>query len=103
MKWREKPLDTIGDVLRAATSCQTPEDAESLLAVLKAENPEHAESNLGYMLGYCGLRERERLYKLFASCNHPVFGSGFGRGNDPTTEEALNAGIEAGKAAREGV
>ncbi len=55
-----------------------------------------AGQNLGYILGYYGKDIREEWYGCLASENtpvaHPIFGPEFGRGKDPTLEEALQAG-----------
>ena len=82
----------IGDI---CCSCKTPEEAKEFLDFYRKENPEGADHNLGYLFGYYGNETRERLYSLFP-VNHPIFGSGFGRGNDPTFKEAFEAGVKAG-------
>ena len=98
--WRDKPIDTIGQLLDACCSCETREDAESLLKAYRTICPDHAASNIGYILGYLGSEDRERLYALFSECNHPVFGGGFGRGKDVSPEEALEMGRRRGEELR---
>jgi len=85
-------FETMRDVLEACSGCQTKEEADEVLRRCKEDNPQYAEQNIGYMLGYLGKDERERLYPLFSTCNHPIFGSDFGRGYEPTTKEAFEAG-----------
>ncbi len=68
---------TIGTLLSLCTKCNTTEEATRLLELYRGVN-ESADSNLGYIFGYCGEKERSRLYDLFPVA-HPVFGAGFGR------------------------
>jgi hypothetical protein len=98
--WDGKEIRTLGELLDAAVSVTTREEAQEFLAAYKAVN-EHAAANIGYILGYLNPEERGRLYKLFEECSHPVFGSSFGRGDDPTAKEAFEAGLACGKAALE--
>ena len=90
---------TMGTILDLCLKCETEEDAKLVMEAYKKINPEHWAENLGYSFGYCGPEDRERLYKLFP-VNHPVFGSGFGRGNEPTQHEAFAEGLRLGKEAR---
>ncbi len=48
-----------------------------------------AASNIGYLMGYYGPEERQRIYGLFEDFNvaHPVFGR-----SEPTASEAMAAG-----------
>jgi len=92
---------TIGDLLKACCKCKTVEDANELLDEYKKTNPEHAEANIGYILGYLSDKERNRLYVLFKTCNHPIFGTGFGRGKDLTAKEAFDIGVKMGKESNE--
>jgi len=87
---------TIGDVLELCLKCKTQKQATRLLEAYRNFEPKFADQNLGYMFGYCSDKNRKRLYKLFP-VNHPVFGSGFGRGEDPTVEEAFRKGVEHAK------
>lgn len=91
-------METIGDILRRCLKCTTVEEA----VVFLKEYEEHvgdkdlAWKNLGYVFGYLDNEERERMYQLFP-VNHPFFGPGFGRGKDPTPQEAFDAGKKMGE------
>ena len=98
--WKDVEIRTMGDLMDAITKIKTKEEADEFMAVYAKEN-EHAASNIGYMLGYLDKVERERLYRLFEECSHPVFGHNFGRGSGPTAEGAFEAGVAMGKAALE--
>lgn len=82
----------IGSLLDLCCKVKKQEDAKLLLERYRAIN-QYADQNLGYIFGYCGAETRQRLYSLFP-VNHPIFGSGFGRGNEPTPTEAFNKGVE---------
>ncbi len=84
---------TISDLLMLCGEVQTKEEAQRVIERYKTVN-EHAEKNLGYIFGYLGQKERERLYNLFP-VNHPVFGSAFGRGYNPTPEECFEKGKQS--------
>ena len=87
---------TIGNLLDACAECKTQAEANGVLRRAKEDNPEYAEQNIGYILGYLSPNERERLYSLFSKCNHPIFGSSFGRGKDPSPEEVFEMGRKMG-------
>ena len=78
--WRGMAIGSVSDLLTAACSCQTSEDAASLLSTYAKAQREagYAESvarqNLGYALGYLGNEDRTRLYSLF-NLRHPIFGN----------------------------
>jgi len=72
---------SIHDILDICTKIETIEDAQRLLERYRAFEPQYADQNLGYILGYIEPPSlREKMYKLFP-VNHPVFGSNFGRNN----------------------
>jgi len=98
--WREAEIITMGDLMKAIQSVQTREDADALVTAYSAIN-ENAPDNIGYMLGYLGAEERERVARLFTQCSHPVFGHNFGRGATPTAEAAFEAGLARGQAMKE--
>lgn len=53
-----------------------------------------AAANIGYLMGYYEVEERQRVYGLFAKfdVSHPVFGR-----SEPSPEEAFAAGEKLGK------
>ena len=82
---------TYGELLGACHNCQTQKDAEQVIQKALEDSP-HAKENIGYLLGYMGPEERERLYALFSDCNHPIFGSSFGRGKNILPKKLLRQG-----------
>lgn len=84
----------IGDM---CCKCETEEEAMRFLEKYREYSPEHADGNLGYLFGYYGEETRKRLYSLFKTCNHPIFGQKFGRGYEPTPDEAVEKGKQFGK------
>lgn len=56
-----------------------------------------ARHNLGYILGYFGDETQKLWYGALPDVSHPIFGPSFGRGGNPTPEEAFNAGVEFAK------
>jgi len=69
--WLDRPIITIGELFGAVSAIHTPEEAELFMEAYRAVN-EHADANVGYVIGYSSDTERERLYKLFGLA-HPVF------------------------------
>ena len=70
--------------------------------VWNVDTPEIAHKNLGYIFGYCNTEDRKKLYTLFP-VNHPIFGSEFGRGSDPSLEDAFKIGEKMGEEIKEGM
>jgi hypothetical protein len=70
-------------------------------ASIKGRERETARSNVGYILGYYSDETMKLWYANLPDVNHPVFGSGFGRGKEVTPEEAFAKGIEMGKKLKE--
>jgi len=87
---------TYRELLRACCQCRTRRDAEEVLDKAKGGNPKFAEANIGYLLGYLSEEERNRLYKLFPSCDHPIFGASFRHGKEPSPKQALMIGWAQG-------
>lgn len=72
--WDGAKLDTIRDLLDGASKAQREGRAQEFLAAYRAVN-EHADQNIGYILGYVEPPERRReLYEAF-TVTHPVFGA----------------------------
>lgn len=97
---------TTDEEIKAAYEAMVGENEKALL---EDPDPNHelnakelTDTNLGYMLGYYDTETRERWYGLLGSVSHPIFGHGFGCGNDPTPEEALEKGQEMAEATDEG-
>lgn len=71
MKWHGKELNTAGQVCNALRTIHTQEDADTFMAGMRKEGPEHAGANVGYIIGYMNAEDRERLYKLLGVV-HPA-------------------------------
>ena len=62
------------------------------------ENAESiAKSNVGYILGYYSDDVQSLWYGTLNDVSHPIFGSGFGRGQEITPEDAFEMGKNWGK------
>lgn len=83
----------MGQIVKLCLKCETKEDANELLSKYEKcfDDPSIAWSNLGYVFGYYDSDTRKKLYSLF-TVDHPIFGSEFGRGSDPSPEEAFKIG-----------
>ncbi len=83
----------MGRIIELCLSCETKEDVNELLGLYEKcfDNPAVAWSNLGYMFGYYDPETRNKLYSLF-TVDHPIFGHGFGRGDDISPEGAFKIG-----------
>lgn len=105
-----KAVLTHGECLHPAMKITEPEDAQQYLrayaaflqAAIDRDGPRDgrtgesvAKFNLGYFAGYYDDETRMRVERLFC-CEHPFLGSA--AANRPTPEQALAAGIAAGRA-----
>ena len=83
----------IGGIIGLCLKCRNEIDAKKVLEQYEkyCDTPEIAHKNLGYIFGYCNSTDRKKLYSLFP-VDHPVFKKEFGRGNDPTPQEAFEMG-----------
>lgn len=100
---------TIGGILTALCNIEEPEDIRKFVKEyeqdmllhgdpeIKGREIEIARQNIGYILGYLGEKDRNRIYAALPNVSHPVFGAGFGRGHDPTPKEAIEKGEEMGR------
>jgi hypothetical protein len=86
MEWNGSRLATIGELLDAVTAVGSREEAQRFMAAYRAET-EHADSNIGYIAGYCDPGTARRIRDWFG-CAHPVFGTRI-----PSAEEAFAAGM----------
>ncbi len=95
---------SIGQIVSLCLNCDTKEDANEFLMRYEKcfDDPVVARNNLGYMFGYYDPEDRKKLYALFP-VNHPMFGHGFGRGDDISGEEAFKMGEMMGEEIRQGM
>ncbi len=106
---------TIGDKYEPAMKIQDQQEADAYFeacvehTMRYGDDPRYTtregaealeRANLGYWAGYHDTETRRRIESLFR-CAHPIFGSveQFG---EPTTDAALQSGLERGRKAREG-
>jgi hypothetical protein len=70
--WEGRSTGTIGQLLEEASRAEREGKATAFLQAYREHTP-HADSNLGYVIGYVEPPERRR--KLYASFDlmHPVF------------------------------
>lgn len=71
--WDGKPLPTFGELLDAANQAERDGKAAEFLAAYRAY-AEHADENLGYLIGYMGDEDRQRMYAAYG-IKHPIFGA----------------------------
>ncbi len=71
--WEGRDVATIGDLLTAASKAADERKAADFLAAYREANPEHADANLGYVIGYTSADERQRLYEAY-DLTHPMLG-----------------------------
>ena len=103
-QWKGQTIGNYGETGAALCALETPEEAaefwDAYVAYLRrpeadlaGATPEAvAGSNIGYLMGYYGAEERQRVYDLFSAFNvsHPIFGR---------VEPTPGAAVEAGKRA----
>lgn len=95
MFWKDKEIVTIEHAMNALRDITTKEEAAEFLRLSRAENPEHADANIGYLFGYFNRDRWKELSELFGIL-HPVFGDRY----NMTDDEIFQNGIERGKPAR---
>ena len=88
MKWKNKELITKGDYLDALQGIQTQSDATAFMDLAQDEDEDHADANIGYMIGYLNAVDQSRLYTLL-EVEHPIFG----KRTDISAEEAFAMGM----------
>jgi hypothetical protein len=86
MIWQGKELVTWGDIGAAAAALTTREEADAFMAAYRAEQPEYADQNIGYLSGYYDRETRERIQDL-CGVSHPILGR-----SHPTEEQLAAAG-----------
>lgn len=72
MTWHDKPVDTIGDLFDAALKAARDGEAAAFLSAYRAVN-DHADENLGYVIGYGDEDSRRLMYEAF-DLTHPMIG-----------------------------
>lgn len=91
MKWQDKDITTIGDVIQAMSSLDTKEKAIQFLEAYRLSDPLVADENFSYCSGY--LKEEHSLrLREWTGVPHPIFGMG-----NPSPEEAFDLGVAWGK------
>ena len=102
--WRDRDCTTLGALSSALQGLRDEASAADFwrayveflsrpTARLARSTPqEAASSNIGYMTGYWGPEERQRVLALFPQAQHPIFGR---FETEPTAEQALEAGKRA--------
>lgn len=71
--WDGEPVRTIGDLFNTALKAAREGRAAEYLANYRAANPEHADANLGYVIGYGSEDTRREMYEAF-DLTHPALG-----------------------------
>lgn len=99
--WNGKEIRTMGDTLDAFVKCESQEEIQKLMDLYRADS-QHADANIGYMLGYLSEAEARRIRSwLGPKVSHPIFGDIYAPGGKlPTAEEALEAGRKLGEASK---
>lgn len=95
MKWKGKNLKTIAQVCDAMEALKNKEEAQKFLASARKANPQHADANIGYLMGYFSRTRWVQLSEWFG-VSHPIFGNQF----DLSDEQIFQMGVERGKAIR---
>lgn len=71
--WRGMPTSTIGELFDAARQAWRDGTADKFMAEYRSWN-EHADQNIGYLIGYVGSAdERASMYAAFG-VSHPLIG-----------------------------
>lgn len=71
-EWQGEVVATIGDLFDAAWAATKAGQAQEFLAAYRQVN-EHADANLGYVIGYGDEDSRRRMYEAF-DLTHPALG-----------------------------
>ena len=95
MKWKDKELKTKGDYVDALPLIMTQREADEFMELARDENEDHADENIGYIIGYLGAEDQKRLYEL-CEVEHPIFG----RRTDVSAKEAFAMGMAAARGAK---
>lgn len=104
IQWKGSEISKYGEIGSALCAIETTAEAGEFFkayveylsrgdAELGGKMPDDvAASNIGYLMGYYGPEERQRVYTLFARFNavHPIFGR-----MEPSEAQAFEAGKRA--------
>lgn len=102
-EWKGHSCSTVGELGNTLCKIQTKDEAEDFwrayVEYLSGPNAEIGDrapesvagENIGYLMGYYGEDERQRVYSLFSQASHPIFGR---FENSPTPDEAFEAGVQ---------
>jgi hypothetical protein len=70
--WKGKRLDTVGDIVDAVYKIDTEAEGAEFMRAYRAAEPQHADENAGYVIGYMGpAAVRQRAWRLLG-VRHPV-------------------------------
>jgi len=72
--WKDKEIETFGDLASAVVSCKTREEAQEFMAVYRAIDGENADGNVGYLAGYYDRETAQKIWDWFGT-EHPIFGA----------------------------
>jgi hypothetical protein len=70
--WKGEPVATIGELFDTALKAAKAGEAPAYLAEYRRAN-EHADANLGYVIGYGDEDSRRLMYEAF-ELSHPMIG-----------------------------
>jgi hypothetical protein len=91
MIWENKEIKTYGDIIDVMSAIYDKKDKEAaqhFMELYREDNPEGADSNIGYLTGYMDPVTMKEMQELFG-VKHPIFSSSI-----PTPEEAFKMGSE---------
>lgn len=77
MNWKGKEIETFGDLADAVLGIVkdgTEDDAKEFMQLYRAEEPEFADENVGYLAGYYEAADAQKIWAWFGT-RHPVFGT----------------------------
>ncbi len=72
--WHGEQVDTLGGLLDALCLADREGDVAEFMAAYRAHT-EHADANIGYLIGYVEPRARRLALYEAAGVRHPIFGA----------------------------
>lgn len=94
MIWKNKELKTVGDHIEAMRNLKGQREPKKFIDLVRQENPQHANRNIGYLTGYFNGEDAKRL-RSWLMVSHPFFGD-----LSPSPKEAFQLGKWMGEKAR---